>query len=141
MKPLLYKVISGTTYGILWCVDRLAYALCWVIGFVARMTKWAVANVGQFLMKILTPNQFQEAVEQLELEAQQSELELLTSASELKEHALELGQWTSSHTEALETIGNALMNECNWEEQNVHDWMRRMVESIGLTYETGDPDQ
>lgn len=141
MKPLIFNIVSGTTYGILWVLDRLTLASGWTIGFVFGTTKWAVANFGQFLMRVLTPEQFEEAVEKLTLETQQSELELLATASKLKEHAVEIGEWTDSHTEALEAIGNALLIECDWEEQSVHEWMSRLVESIGLTYEAGDPDQ
>ena len=142
MKPLLFRIVSSITYGILWLLDRGILVSGWILGLTFGTTKWAVANVGQFLMKVLTPEQFEEAVEQLNLETQQTELELLSTATQLKEHALELGEWTNSHTEALEHIGNALLVECNWEEQSVHGWMRRMVESIpGLSYEEGDPDQ
>jgi hypothetical protein len=141
MKPLIFKAISGATYGALWALDQAMFISGWVLGFTFGTSKWVVANIGQFFMRVLTPDQLEEAVEQLNLETQQSELELLATASQLKEHAVELGEWTDSHTEALEAIGNALLIECSWEEQSIHEWMSRLVESIGLTYEAGDPDQ
>ena len=86
-------------------------------------------------MEKLTPEQLNEVQRQIEFEAQQAELKLLSSASELKEHAVDTGEWTESHTEALNAIGNALLNDCNWEEQHVHDYLRRVVESEpGLQY-------
>lgn len=142
MKVFLFKVLSSTTFALIWATDKIAYGFAWVIGFTAGSTKWAIANTGKILMKTLTPEQFAEVESKLELEAQQTELELLATVSELKEHAVEQGAWTDDHTEALNAIGNALLNECAWDEQHIHDYMRRVVESVpGLEYGQGDPDE
>lgn len=141
MKPALFRAISVSTYALIWLNDRLAVAMVWVIAGFFACIKWLVANIGQFLMRKLTPDQLAEIEGQLQLESQQTELELLSTASQLKDHAVENEEWTEEHTEALNMIGNALLNDCNWDEDAVHGWMRRMIESVpGLSYEEGDPD-
>ncbi|WGL30658.1 RNase III endonuclease [Synechococcus phage S-CRES3] len=138
MKNALFQALSYTTYAGIWLCDKVGTWTVTAIAYVFGWVRWLIANTGQLLMKTLTPAQWAEVQGQLELSNQQTELELLSTASQLKEHAEELGEWTDSHTEALEAIGQALLNECNWEEENVHGWMRRLVESIpGLTYEEG----
>lgn len=141
MKPILFRVLSVTTYSLIWLNDRIAAVLIWALAWTSAGSKWLIANIGRQLMKLLTPDQLAEVEGQLELETQQTELELLATASQLKEHAVENEDWTDQHTEALNAIANALLNECDWEEEAVHGWMRRMVESVpGLMYGEGDPD-
>lgn len=69
------------------------------------------------------------------LQAQSMELRLLSSAGQVRDHAKESGDWTEHHTEALNAIGNALMNDHGWEEDSVHQYLKSLVESIdGLEY-------
>ena len=140
MKNSLFQALSYATYAGIWLCDKVGGIVVTIIAYAFGWTRWLIANIGQFLMQKLTPEQWAEVQGQLELSNQQTELELLATAGQLKEHAEELGEWTDSHTEALEAVGQALLNECNWEEESVHGWMRRLVESIpGLSYEEG-PD-
>ena len=142
MKPFLFSAISRTTYAIIWVLDQSVNLFARIVAYVAGALRWLVAKTGQFLMEKLTPEQFNEVQRQIEFETQQAELKLLSSASDLKEHAVDIGEWTESHTEALNAIGNALLNDCNWEEQHVHDYLRRVVESVpGLQYGHQDPDE
>lgn len=142
MKPFLFSAISRTTYAIIWVLDQSVNLFARIVAYVAGALRWLVARTGQFLMEKLTPEQFNEVQRQIEFEIQQTELKLLSSASDLKEHAVDIGEWTESHTEAINAIGNALLNDCNWEEQHVHDYLRRVVESVpGLQYGQADPDE
>lgn len=142
MKPFLFSAIGRTTYAIIWVLDQSINLFARIVAYVAGTLRWLVAKTGQFLMEKLTPEQFNEVQRQIEFETQQAELKLLSSASDLKEHAVDIGEWTESHTEALNAIGNALLNDCNWEEQHVHDYLRRVVESVpGLQYGQTDPDE
>ena len=141
MKPILFRVLSYSTYALIWVNDRVAALLIWALAWTSAGSKWLIANIGTFLMEKLTPAQFAEVQGQLQLSNQQTELQLLATAAELKDHAVENEEWTDNHTEALNAIANALLTECDWEEESVHGWMRRMVESVpGLSYEEGDPD-
>lgn len=74
-----------------------------------------------------------------ELKAQDLELKLLTSASQVRDHAKNMGDWTDHHSDAIEAIGEALIGELGWEEDHVHQYLREIVESIdGLEYEVED---
>ena len=64
------------------------------------------------------------------------ELKLLASASQVRDHAKSMGDWTDHHSDAIEAIGEALVGELGWEEDHVHQYLREIVESIdGLEYD------
>ena len=72
-----------------------------------------------------------------ELQMQSMELRLLASATQVRDHAKETDDWTERHTEALNAIGDALIEEIGWEEDSVHQYLKSLVESIdGLEYGT-----
>ena len=61
----------------------------------------------------------------------------MSSASQVRDHARETGDWTHQHTEAMNAIGDALIAEIGWEEDYVHQYLKSLVESIdGLEYGT-----
>lgn len=135
MKNTLFHILSWSTYALIVASDKIAAALIWLIAWSSGILRWLIANGGQALMRKFTPEQFEEVQAQMELENQQTELELLSTVSKLKEDAIERGDWTDSHTEAINAIGNALLNECDWDEDHVHQYLREVVESIpGLNY-------
>lgn len=142
MKNTLFHILSWSTYALIIASDKIAEALIWLTAWSSSILRWLIANVGQALMRKFTPEQFEEVHAQLALENQQTELELLTSVSKLKEHAIETGDWTDDHTDAIEAIGNALVNECDWDEEHVHQYLKEVVESIpGLSYGEDDDDE
>ena len=64
---------------------------------------------------------------------------MIKKASELKDHAIQVGDWTEHHTMALNAIGKALLEQCQWEEVHVHAYLKNVVESVpGLYYQAGD---
>ncbi len=137
MKNTLFHIISWSTYALIVASDKIAAALIWLIAWASGITRWLIANGGQALMRKLTPEQFEAVQAQMQLQSQQTELELLASVSKLKEHAIETGDWTDDHTEAINAVGNALLNECDWDEEHVHQYLKEVVESIpGLQYGT-----
>lgn len=70
-----------------------------------------------------------------EVSAMNIELKLLDAGYKVRNHARESGDWTDHHTEALEALGDALLNECGWDEPRVHEKLKEIVESIdGLQY-------
>ena len=70
-----------------------------------------------------------------QLHRQGLELKLLASAQQVRDHAKETGDWTGQHTDALNALGDALINETGWEEESVHVYLKELVESIdGLEY-------
>jgi hypothetical protein len=137
MKKTLFHIISWSTYALVVASDKGAAALTWVIAWSSAISRWLIASGGQILMQKFTPEQWEEVRAQIQLESQQTELELLSSVSKLKEHAIETGNWTNDHTDALTAVGNALLNDCDWDEEHVHQYLKEVVESVpGLKYST-----
>lgn len=100
-----------------------------------------VAKAGYFLMRVLYSDLLEETEQQMALQTQTMELTLLAKATELKEHAVEIGDWTEHHTLALNAIGKALVEDCQWEEVHVHAYLKNVVESVpGLYYQAGEED-
>ena len=70
-----------------------------------------------------------------ELTVQQTELNLLNSASQVRDHAKETGDWTDQHTEAINAIAGSLILEFGWSEDQVNRYLKEVVESIdGLQF-------
>jgi len=70
-----------------------------------------------------------------ELTIQQTELNLLNSASQVRDHAKETGDWTEQHTQAINAIAQSLVLEFGWGEDEVNRYLKEVVESIdGLQF-------
>ena len=139
MKKLLFDAVAIGSFATIFLIDKGVQALVWLVAFLGGVSRTAVAKLGIYLMKKVDEERFEEQLAeeeaQLELEQQATELELLSNATKLKEHALESGDWTDQHTEALNAIGNALLNDCDWDEDSVHQYLKDVVESgTGLSY-------
>lgn len=92
-------------------------------------------------MRKLYGDLLSEAEQAIELQAQSMELQLLSKASELKDNAIAIGDWTEHHTIALNAIGKALLEDCQWDEVHVHAYLKDVVESVpGLFYQAGEDD-
>lgn len=132
MKSFAYRTIATlATIGV-WLTERLYVVAIWVANYGLGIIRYLIVQGSVLLMRLIDADMFDEAQAELlatmELEQQKTELELLSQASKLKEHALEIGEWTDSHTEALEAIGNALMEECDWDEEHIHQYLKDVVE-------------
>jgi hypothetical protein len=114
-----------------------------IITWLADKSRLLLGRVGHFLMSKIDPTLLKTYESILiqsepndELAIQQIELNLLSSASKVRDHAAETGDWTDRHSEALNAIADALVLEVMWEEDAVHQYLREVVESIdGLEYE------
>jgi hypothetical protein len=70
-----------------------------------------------------------------------TELEILMAVSKIKEDALSKKKWTNYHTATLTELSQQLYDNCNWDEDKIHGYIKNIVESIpGLTYIVGDED-
>ena len=114
-----------------------------IITWLADKSRSVLGTVGCFFMNKIDPTllkTYESIIVQSEpnddLVMQQTELNLLSSASRVRDHAEETGDWTDKHSEALNAIADALVLELMWEEDAVHQYLREVVESIdGLEYE------
>lgn len=138
MRALLFKIVT-----------QVSAALIWVINLASTVSLKVVGNIGYFLMKLIDAKKVKVYEEMMEpsngsqsideLQSQAIELRLLASAGQVRDHALESGDWTDRHTEALNALGDALMVEAGWQEESVHQYLKSLVESIdGLEYGTED---
>lgn len=139
MKKLLFNAVAVGSFVTIFLIDKSVQVLVWLTAFLGSLSRTGIAKLGVYLMKRIDEERWEEQLieeeAQLALEQQATELELLTNATKLKEHALENGDWTDEHTYALNAIGNALLNDCDWDEDSVHQYLKDVVESgTGLTY-------
>jgi len=132
MRNFLFDAVAKTCAVIIVTTQWVAGLHCKVVG-----------NIGHFLMGLIDKSRLAgyeallEGEETGELQQQGLELKLLVAAQQVRDHARETDEWTDRHTDALNAIGEALMNEAQWEEQNVHAYLKELVESIdGLEYGT-----
>ena len=135
MRGLAFKIVTQTSAS-----------LIWLITFVNTVSLKVVGSIGYFLMNLIDKQRVEmytkliEGMEEpgrTELESQAMELRLLASANQVRDHAKETDDWTDRHTEALNAIGDALIQEAGGEEDSVHQYLKGLVESIdGLEYGT-----
>lgn len=119
----LIKLNYGIATLLNLCISKFSYALMTMIDK-SRLDVYE---------KVSEPDSFNE------LAMQQTELNLLNAASQVRDHAKETGDWTEQHTEAINTISESLLNEFNWEHSAVSQYMKEVVESIdGLEFELDD---
>ena len=142
MRKLTFAVVSTIAATFIrvtnWTAARASALILWITAMVNQL----VARASYAIMRSLDPaacSQIESMVEAMspssELVTQQTELQLLDAANKIKVHAETTGSWTDHHTEGLAAVSNALLNECDWEEEHIHDYMKRLVESIdGLEY-------
>ena len=145
MKSFLFESTVRITYFLVWAIERLGAVAVFIPLWTTHKLKWLVATIGHAIMMNLDAERVDtvEAEAEMESEAKavNDELSLLTTAGKVRDHAQETGDWTDYHTEAINQIGEALLNHCEWEEDAVHQYLRGVVESIeGLEYQIPDDE-
>lgn len=146
MKSFLFESTIRITYFLVWAVERLGAVAVFIPLWTTHKLKWLVATIGYAIMMNLDAQRVDTVEEEAEMESEakavNDELSLLTTAGKVRDHAKETGDWTDYHTEAINQIGEALLNHCEWEEDAVHQYLRGVVESIeGLEYQIPDDER
>lgn len=131
MRSFLFKGVTTVTASLIIIIQTTSAALSGLTG-----------RVGYALMAVIDGERLKmyeklaQPAELSDLGLQQTELQLLSGASQVRDHAKENGEWTERHTEAIQAIGDALVESMDWEEDAVHQYLREVVESIdGLGYD------
>ena len=134
MRGFAFRFVTTVSAWLINAIGTVANALLGVIGrFSYALMRLIDAKTLALYEDALSPEGMGE------LEQQNLELRLLASAQQVRDHAKHNDDWTASHTEALNAIGQALVTEAGWEEDNVHVYLKELVESIdGLEYGTED---
>ena len=141
MKKILFNTVTFLTYASIWLIDRIfglpAAALLWL----QALIRTSVATVGFRVMSKLDPIQCKLAeaendTSEADLSKQGLELKLMQSSYQVRDHAKEMGDWTEHHTDAMTAIGNALLLDMGWSEDDVNNHLKSVVESIdGLRFD------
>ena len=145
MKSFLFESTVRVTYFLVWAIERIGAVAVFIPLWTTHKLKWLVASIGHALMMTLDGAKVDAVEEEAQMESEakavNDELSLLTTAGKVRDHAAEHGEWTDYHTEAINQIGEALLNHCEWEEDAVHQYLRSVVESIeGLEYGVSDDE-
>ena len=142
MKQLFFEATAAITIGLIRVSDGFYSLLARLSSIMFAVSRATIASTGHWLLGLIDLEQRekinQEADQVKELEAQRIELDLLQSATKVRDHAKANNEWNASHSEEIVAIGNALLNECDWDEEHVHQYLKEVVESLpGLTYQKG----
>lgn len=145
MTSILFRVIATAANIGVWLTEWGFQATVWLANHGFGITRWLIVQGAAALMKLVDIDTWEEAQAELlanmELEQQGVELALLGQATKLKEHALSTGEWTDRHTASLEAIGNQLLNQCGWDEDAIHQYLKEVVEDgTDLSYNAPEPD-
>ena len=137
MKNLLFAFVSGFFAMVLMAIETVAQYLRKVVGTVGFSLMKLIDKERCSMVESVTQQMKDQASEDgaTPLQLQQLELQLLSSCHQLRDHASENGGWTREHEVALEAVGNCLLNDIQWKEEDVHRYMKELVESIdGFEY-------
>jgi hypothetical protein len=145
MRQSIFNAVVRVTELSIKLSDWIFAIPTWVVLNLGLFSRSTIAKIGLFGMRMIDRDQL-EAIQELnevegeQLHSQQTELELLSAASTIRDHYMETGEWTPEHTMALEAVSNKLLNDCGWEEDDIHAYMRRVVEAdgTGLSYDLDD---
>jgi hypothetical protein len=141
MQELIFDAVTNVTCFLIWLSDRFfgipSASLVWL----GQKTRVVIAQIGFFIMRLIDPSKTEAAEleaenDPVELATQGMELKLLSAAYKVRDHAIETGDWTDHHSDAIEAVGNALLLDIGWEEEHIHAHLKAVVESIdGLEYD------
>lgn len=141
MKKFVAETVAEIGTRVILALDFFYSLTIRILTFFHVFFRGALGHGFYSVVKFVDRERIEAAEQLVELKAQDIELKLLASASKVRDHAVETNDWTDHHTEAIEAIGDALLNECNWEEEHIHNYLREIVQSVdGLTYELFDDD-
>ncbi len=141
MRRALFSVVAYVGKAIIWFINESSDLLCYGISSISGFLSWVTANIFRFVLWILDKERVDHAEQVVDQYMINRELEILGAVSEVKQNALNAKFWSEKHSKALNILGNRLLNECEWDEERIHDYMRRVVESIpGLGYAVGSDD-
>lgn len=139
MRTKLFNLIGSFGESL---IEVLSAILQFFINVHTTLSDWllrGVAHTFKFILWLIDSKRTKYTEEVILQSDISTELEILMMVSKVKEDALNIGFWLDNHSMALNELGSRLYNECEWEEEDIHRYMRMVVESIpGLTYATSD---
>ena len=141
MKEALFDITAEIGKWIIVGIHELGELIGYGIEAVFNFSVWITGNIFATILSWIDSERVEHAEHVAEQYPLAMELEILGAVTAIKEDALDKKKWTEQHSMALNVLGNRLFNECDWDEERIHDYMRRVVESIpGLGYAVGSQD-
>ena len=135
MRNFLYENIGRACLLFAGLTEVVGNALIWVTAKVFESLRIGFAHFCMWLLMRVDSKRVQAERDANEQSRVHTELTLMAAAVSIKEGAIELGDWTDEHSEALNMVGVGLIQECNWEPAQVHRYFKPLVESFeGLEY-------
>lgn len=142
MTNPLGRLVVGIGSVVVTIIDFIYNTVSSVINFTYDTTRKIMENVFYTIAKLVDKKGIEANEQKLELHVQHMELQLLSSASKVRDHANNSDGWTDHHTEAINAVGQALVEECDWDEEDVHTYLKSIVESVdGLSYDRFPPNE
>lgn len=140
MRQLLFAAFRTISLASLTVIDFLYSKLAMVHQWIYLNLREAVSAFFYYLMKWLAPEEVEAVEAQVKDKAITVELGLLNAATLVRDNAMLIGSWEEEHTIALESIANALLNDCGWDEVDIHSYLKEVVEVVpGIDY--GFPEE
>jgi len=131
MKNFLFQVVAQVSAFFIQLNQRVAITLN---SFIGRTAYVLMAMIDRQKLSLYEQIAVTEGDQELVL--QQTELNLLNAASQVRDHAKATDEWTAQHTEAINSIAESLMLHFDWEEDYVNQYMKEVIESIdGLEFD------
>lgn len=141
MKTTLFDLTSNLMDGILGAVQWLINLSLSIQVVIGNKLLVVLATIFKVILWLIDRGRVRHAELVMSQQCLSSELEILMAASKIKEDALSRKKWTTSHSEAITQLSQQLYDNCNWDEDKIHGYMRNIVESIpGLTYVVGNEE-
>tara|TARA_B100000902_G_C27221975_1_gene870168 strand:+ start:546 stop:917 length:372 start_codon:yes stop_codon:yes gene_type:complete len=90
-------------------------------------------NVSGFLfsaiLRVIDIDQFSHGQTVDEQSEELSELNILISIKKVRDNAVKTGHWNTNHQQQLETLGNVLANNFEWEVDQVEKYIYDIIET------------
>lgn len=139
IKDFLFDITAKLGFFLISANQKIGQVFAYIIGVLSGASTYVIAKTFALLLKLIDSKRYLHASQASEQADISSELDILQQISSVKENALEMSTWTPEHTIMIQTLGSRLYSECQWSENNVHQYLRDVVESIpGLSYATSD---
>lgn len=141
MKSLLFPItaVLGDKF-----VNLLNFFFTSIINFQNRIYGAIIfcsAHAIKFILYLIDKDRLKYAEEVHRQSTISTEFKILANVLKVKEDALSKKVWTQNHAIALNNLATKLYHECDWQEDQIHGYMKEIVESIpGLIYVTSDED-
>jgi len=142
MRNLLFTALQNIGNFILQSIEIGGEVVLEIIESIIGLSMVIVQYIFKTLLKLIDSQRLDHTstlVDQTEI---YQELDVLINVNKIKQDALDREDWTPAHTMAINTLSNVLYNNCNWEIEAIHEYMKNIVESIpGLTYVLDDEEE